>query len=227
MLVVIGCPVKDRAWCLPYWFEAIDKQNETLKDRDVQGKIICILSASSDGTEEIMEHQGVEIIKDERPGRSTTNIDGHCWGEPDTYDYMSSMRNQLVRTAVELKADYFFSLDSDIILPDDGLATLLDYAVDHPGVIAPAVNMSVGGPNWNQMDWLDPYRPAFAERHARSGSGRSDVVMGAMLLDRAGMEVQWSSHSQGEDVGFCLDAEAKRVPRWWLSEVKCQHLLYR
>jgi hypothetical protein len=226
MLVVIGCPVKDRAWCLPYWFEAIDKQNETL--HDVQGKIICILSASTDGTEEIMEHQGVEIIRDERPGRSINDIDGHCWGQPNTYAYMADMRNKLVRTAIELKADYFFSLDSDIILPDSGLATMLKYAVDHHGVIAPAVNMAVGETSWNQMDWIDPYRPGLAIRNPRwPETGRSDVVMGAMLLDRAGMEVTWQSHSQGEDVGFCLDAEAKQIPRWWLPEVKCDHLMRR
>jgi hypothetical protein len=227
MKVVIGAPVKDRAWVIPTWYRAIEEQE--IDDVDVS--VICIVSPSSDNTKELLEERGGIVLfhdTDLKPGRSRRDIDGHIWGDMETYAYMSDLRNSLTWAARGLEADYFLSLDSDIILPKNGLATLLDYAADHEGVVSPSVNMVARGTVWNQMSWVDNSRPSMAHRPIQEPmEGAADVVMACMLLDRSAMDVNWKAHRQGEDIGFCIDAAAKGVKLWWLPTVRCSHYMYQ
>lgn len=217
MNVVVGCPVKDRAWVLGEWFDAIQTQG-------VEVSVITLLSPSQDNTELILRDRGAHIIYDEEVGRSTTDIDNHIWGDQSNYEYMANLRNRLIDTCVSLDVDYFFSLDSDIILPPNALTQMLQFAESHAGIVAPAVNMVTGSPVWNVMNWVDKYRPGRADRTVVPiARGQADVVMAAMMLDRDGMRARWESHSQGEDVGFCLDAYSKQIPCWWLPEIICEH----
>lgn len=220
MKLVIGCPIKDRAWCLPQWWQAIE-------DQDVEHEKVCIYSESADETLQLLKDNDVTVLVDDRPGRRRNEIDGHMWVQ-QRYEYMSSMRNRLIEYCLEHEADYFFSLDSDVILPPKGLQQMLRFAETHEGVIAPAVNMTTGQIAWNVMAWKDREHPGVANRNAgEQQTGPADVVMAAMMLDRRGMECRWQSHTQGEDVGFCVDATAKDVPRWWLAEIHCTHLMRR
>lgn len=219
MKIVVGAPIKDRAWVIPEWHQAIVNQS-------IDVEIIALVSVSEDKTVELLDDRGVEVAYDFEDGRSTGEIDGHVWGAGNTYEYMASLRNKLTQWAIEKDADFFFSLDSDIILPPDGLRVLLEYAQTRVGVLSPAVNMTIGQTVWNTMDWVDRNRPSLANRISQNlYSYQADVVMAAMMLDRSAMECKWQSHQQGEDVGFCLDAEARRIPRWWIPEVQCDHLM--
>jgi hypothetical protein len=223
MRLVIGCPVAERGWILPHWFDAIYAQ-------DIDVEIICVFSPSVDNTEAILKEENVTIIYDERPPRPINEIDHHGWGGPDKYEYMASMRNALIDAALDREVDYFFSLDSDILLNMPGtLKTLLDFAATHSGVVAPAVNMGMHDTAWNTMNWIDPYHPNTAIRSVKHNpkGGQVDVVMAAMLLDKKGLEARWCSHYQGEDIGFSLDAYQKQIPLWWLPNVLCQHVMQR
>jgi hypothetical protein len=221
MNVVVGMPVKDRAWILPEWFDAIYSQG-------VEVDIVALVSPSEDGTEGLLRAEQITVVEDDRRVRSTLEIDGHLWGSLDTYAYMAGLRNRLTDIAIEREADYFFSLDSDIILPEGSLKYLLDFAAEHPGVTSPAVNMTTGDTAWNTMSWTDRDFPGMAYRPSkRPTAGQVDIVMAAMLLDRTGMECIWQAHGQGEDVGYCLDAYTRQVPLWWVPEVQCEHRMRR
>jgi hypothetical protein len=224
MHLVIGTLAKDRAWLLPEWFEAIEEQ-------EIDPTILCVYSKSEDNTREILEEHGVSIIEDSRPGRPVHEIDGHMWGDHATYAYMADMRNRLLWSAFALGADYFFSLDTDIILPKDAILSMLRFAESHPGVIAPAVNMGTNNVSWNKMDWVDKGHPGMAYRGMSLGEtvrGQADVIMAAMLMDSDTMQqVKWEPHVQGEDVGFCVNAAEKQVPLWWLPEIRCEHRMRR
>ena len=221
MRVIVGCPVKDRAWCLPDWFEAVEAQG-------VDVEYLFIYTPGSDETEEVLLQHTTNILI-EPTGRSETEIAGHLWGDINKYAYMAHMRNELLRNAHAMGADYFFSLDSDIILPPDGLKRLLSYASTHPGVVAPKVNMSWGATNWNVMSWVDPKYPRMAERSlVPPKTGQHHVVMAAMLLDRDAIDRGlWVAHHQGEDIGFSVHAWKEQIPLWWVEEIHCQHWMRR
>jgi hypothetical protein len=219
MKLMVGMPIKERAWCLPEWFAALEAQ-------DIEHEVVAIYSPSADETELVLIEHNATIIYDESLGRSLSNINAHCWGDLSTYHYMATMRNHLTRLALEREADYFFSLDSDIILPPNTLREMLKYAQGHPGVIAPAVNMTINARALNVMKWSTTRGHAYRDG-GEPPAGKVDVVMAAMLLDRTAMECQWRSHPQGEDVGFCADALDKNVALWWLPHIQCQHLMVR
>jgi GT2 family glycosyltransferase len=218
--VVVGCPVRDRAWTIPEWYAGIEAQ-------DIDVDVMCLVSPSVDNTEELLRERGVITFTLDDPGpRTKTQIDGHMWTE-GAYIYMARLRNALTYYAQQYGADYFLSLDSDIVLPKGGLAKMLEYAKAHMGVVAPAVNMGWRNTAWNTMDWVDYNRPSVAHRPViEPRGGQADVVMAAMLLDRIAMEkCAWAMHEQGEDVGFSLVARQQQVPLWWLPEVRCLHLM--
>ena len=113
MRIVVGCPLKDRSWALPRWLQAIANQG-------VELELVCLLSPSEDNTEEVLKQHPITLLYDERPGRSVLEIDTHAWGNLNgKYEYMASLRNQLIDYVIERDADFFFSLDSDIILPQN------------------------------------------------------------------------------------------------------------
>jgi len=222
MRLVIGCPVAERAWILSNWLQAIEEQN-------IECEIVCVYSTSHDETKQILTEWGVTILHDQLPPRPVHEIDNHSWGTFSKYEYMALLRNKLLAYCACTDTDYFFSLDSDILLPSHGLKTLLDYLQAHEGVVAPAVNMAhFHNTAWNTMSFADPYHPGMAERKTKwPKSGQVDVVMAAMLLDRKGMEARWCAHTQGEDIGFSIDARYKKIPLWWLGEVRCDHVMRR
>jgi glycosyltransferase involved in cell wall biosynthesis len=225
MKIVIGCPVKDRAWVIPDWLRAIQDQ-----EVDAEVEILCVASPSSDGTEQLILDGGGKLImmKEHHYRRTKKDIDGHIWNM-EMYEFMSSIRNGLKNRAFsDFEADYFFSLDSDVILPKDGLAALLDYAQEHKGVIAPAVNMVARGAAWNVMSWVDSGRPSMAHRPIQEPqAGRADVIMAAMLIPREAKSVRWEAHRQGEDIGYCIDAARNRVKLWWVPTVRTSHFMYQ
>jgi hypothetical protein len=226
MNVLIACPLKDRAWAIPYWYAGIDQNSDAANI-----SLLALVTPSEDGTEQVLRDHNVEVILDSEEGRPVHEIDSHVWGIIPKFEYMARLRNQLVEIALEREVDYFFSLDSDIVLPQFGLSKLLHYSQTHPGVVSPSVNMVMGGVAWNVMNWSNPHYPMAANRDkpyahiTAMQPGRADVIMAAMLLDRSAMECRWAAHMAGEDIGFCLDAESRGVNRWWYPEVRCQHLM--
>jgi hypothetical protein len=217
MKILIGCPIKDRGWCLPSWYEGIE-------DQGLEVEVITILSPSADNTELLLKERNIEILYDDDPGRPPQEIDGHVWHAVQ-YAYMARLRNQLLDWATAAEADYFLSLDSDIVLSANALSALIAFNQSHPGVVAPAVNMSSGNSvAWNTMNWTNPNAPRLATRGSPPTSGKVDVIMAAMLFDRRSIaQCRWQDNNQGEDVGFCLDAEARGINRYWLSEIRCAH----
>ena len=217
---MIACPLKDRAWAIPYWYQGIDENADAATI-----SMVALLSPSEDNSEEVLNSYNVEVIHDLEPGRPVLEIDHHHWGVADKFAYMSRLRNRLVELAIERDVDYFFSLDSDIVLPPYGLSKLLWYSRTHPGVVSPSVNMVVGGLSWNVMRWANPSYPGLVDRNSIPLEGKADVIMAAMLLDRSALECRWETHMAGEDIGFCLDAEDRGIARWWYPDVRCQHLM--
>ena len=219
MKLIVGFPCKDRAWILPQWFEAIESQG-------VECEVVCLYTHSVDDTELILKEHNATILYDDQPGRKLNEIDSHCWGVPATYEYMSILRNRLLDYAIDSGADYFFSLDSDIIIPPNTISQLLLFSRNHAGIISPALNMSPGSKAWNTMQWTQQH--GIATRSIGDITNEQvDVVMAAMLLDQYGMQCRWKAHPQGEDVGFSLDAYEKQIPCWWLSNLVCEHRMRR
>ena len=222
--IAVGCPVKDRGWVLETWFDAVETQIVP----GIEIEVVCVYSESEDDTEKILRSRGAHILYDEKRGRSPWEINSHAWGSPAVYEYMASLRNQLLDWVQASDADFFLSLDSDILAPFGTLKALLDFYRSCPGVISPAVNMGLNGTvAWNTMRWVSgPNSPATRQGTPPDRWGKVDVVMAAMLLDRSAVEtLRWAPHPQGEDLGFSANAARAQIPLYWLPQVACPHLM--
>lgn len=220
MKVTIGCPVKNRAWVLPRWYDALQQQNVDIQE------IICLVSPSDDETETILKERDVTIINDERPGRRPNEIIGHAWGMIEDYQYMANIRNVLLEAVKASNPDAFLSLDSDIILPKNGLKRLLEILAVKGGVVSPYVSMNASQYCPNMMTWQSPRELAYRPPTFPKQLSEVDVIMAAMLMDRNALGyVRWEAHPQGEDLGFCKVAELYGVHRWWAPSIHCDHIM--
>lgn len=204
MKVVFGCPVVDRAWILPEWLAAIDAQE--IDDYE----IACVVGPCTDGTERILlEHPRCRVWRtNER--RSQANVRSHSWPEEDLR-VISSARNLLrSRVLAAYEFDYYFSLDSDIILEPDVTRTLLGGFVDWDGAAAsPLVKMTPEGDGqhlaWNYMHFVEGSEAASRPgiQPAPTEPQVVDVLMAAILMRREVLELShWDPHPQGEDVAW-------------------------
>ena len=144
-------------WVLPRWHEAVVGQARSGLDIEV----VCHYTHSKDQTLTLLADRGVTVLNDPlRPTRPVESIDRHEWrfgNRGRDAAYMADLRNVLVAwVEAETAADYFLSLDTDIILPGGALAALLE---DFPGgALSPLVDLAhpcVGRTAWNFMSWLE------------------------------------------------------------------------
>jgi len=230
--VVVGCPVAERAWVLPQWLAAIREQT-------IEVEIVCLLGDSKDDTEELLREAGVTLLETGAPTRSPERMLSHTWSQDEgEFRLMAQLRNLLCYYAhEELRADIFFSLDSDIILPSASAIELLLQALhDYAGnAVAPLVDMAAPldlpvpkpPPAWNFMQWkLAGISAERAPHGPLAGMPfRAGVIMAAMMLDRTAQLVRWKDHPQGEDLGWSTDAFRHGVRLLVDPRVQCRHVM--
>jgi hypothetical protein len=248
MKLVIGMPVKDRSWILPVWFKAVNENvadarssyaniTHTVPSVHLDVEIVALYTDSEDDTKKILEDNSVVILHDTGPGRTAEEINRHLWGTPMWYEYMAHIRNELLDWAGDHNADWFFSLDSDVILAPGALRKLLQFWLrGFQGILSPAVDMcthllSNQRPEWNRMHWT---KLALIPERKREELGpnmlpvRADVVMAALLFDKVAMEnAYWTVDSHGEDIGLCRVAKDQHISRWWVPSIVCEHRMHK
>jgi hypothetical protein len=223
--ILIAAPVKDRAWIIPEWYDHLISQ-------EVEADIYfaALYSPSEDNTRELLLERDVKVIEDSEPGRPVREINSHMWGHQTDFAYMARLRNELITYASDAGFDYFFSVDTDILMPEGSLQKMISF--DKPGILAPALKMGVAPvgqpPIWNIMQWVDKDRADYAS-HVRmpNTDGTADVIMAALLFDRSSLDCRWQTHPQGEDIGLCMDAQRRQVGRYWLGDLVCEHVMIK
>ncbi len=232
--MAIGCPVAERAWILPKWIAAV-------KSQTVSTDIVCVYSHSHDGTLKLLEEAGAHIIESNFPTRDQARIYDHLWDQQrGEYRMMSILRNELVEWAQEGGYDFFFSLDSDIILPHEhALHDLMEDCIEvqpelASDAVAPLVDMILPIPNgpktqcaYNFMGWdNEGFTFEHGDRSIKPEAPKHvAAIMAAMLLNRKAMEVRWHDHRQGEDIGWSLDAWHKGVKLMIDPRIECLHAM--
>lgn len=228
MKIVIGCPVAERGWVLPAWFEAIEAQEFPYMPRP-EIEVMVLYTASRDDTLSILQEHGATIIESMLPTRDRGRIVGHNWSQTlHEYEYMASLRNTLRKEVLQQEADYFFSLDSDILLPHrfalDQL--LMDLEIHRYDAVAPLVNMlSEPGlePAWNFMNWSDHGYAGTRAAVQEAAAFDAGIIMAAMLLNKKAQCIPWMDHRQGEDLGWSLNARRSNIKIGVIPHIVCPH----
>ncbi|HEY3363540.1 MAG TPA: glycosyltransferase [Symbiobacteriaceae bacterium] len=238
-VVAVGCPVRNRAWILPRYLEALSR----LAYPGTQLRFGFIVNDSTDATEAIVR------AWDRRPHVDVINLGYPSWRREAGYSLanLALLRNRFSEWALATGARYLFSVDSDILVPPDALGRLL--AAQKPVVSMLVCNTPQDPPPPLRGNRLKPeppprvrpprpaynilYRDAagaavhYHETYPKDALFEVDVTGAAYLIDRQVFEagVRYAYHPQGEDMAFCLAAKRQGFGVWCDSRITGAHIM--
>lgn len=219
-MIVVGCPVRDRAWCLPEWFTRIEAAcklaeekphyvfvGDPVHDRDT---FLAI------DTNCRVYGRECSIVSLNEPYESYKRV----WNLI-RFGEMARLRNSLLKRVRELEPEHFWSVDSDILVAKDALTSALEarsrfdavgsrcYMTER-GTIAPSYAMLNGGG---------------LVRPDGKGCHPVDVIMAVKLMSPKAYYVDYETHRQGEDIGWSIAARKQGVKLGWDGRTISKHLM--
>lgn len=220
--VVIGCPIRDRAWAVNAWLDfALDAAFAAESD------VHFVFVAHPD------DQATIDAIRFRLPEDLATVVlsdETHPVGYRRTWDavrfsQMASLRNQLLAEVRDLQPDLFWSLDSDILAHPRALTSAVDlvensgydavgqacFMTTH-GTTAPSYGMLIGPSSGLKRPWQE-------------GQFEVDVIMASKVMTPAAFDVDYVTHRLGEDIGWSLAARARGCRLGWDSMQVSKHVM--
>lgn len=238
--ILLAAPVRDRGWVLPAY---LDRVNALILPEDVRLDCFFLLNGPDpQGCGPMLErfkelvsprmHVEVATWPEEPPAPPTRENANRL----NIYGYLARLRNETIERALSGGYDYLFSVDCDLMLPEDTLVRLL---ADDRDVVAGRVCNDEFWPLPSGLRVHNLLRRApfpgpegsTAYTHVRSlpESGLIDVdVTGAgFLIRRAVLEAgcRFAHHPMGEDVPFCEQAQAAGFRLYGDVGVRLDHIM--
>lgn len=197
--MIVGGPVSHREWILPTWKTYVEEALEGL-----EYSFLFAVSASDHGVIEILEDWGAEYIKVAELNR----VDKRNW-EPRRIKYMVQLRNRLLTEVRYREPDYFFSLDSDILIHKDSVKSALSIFEDDPEVWAVGLKAFMT-PKFRAYSSAAVYKNEDKREAREAGYRRPDVdeviypdaIMAAKIMDPRAYNIDYSFKTWGEDGGW-------------------------
>lgn len=236
-MIIIGCPIYKREWILDLWFECIENQTVPLSEigflfemgPDDDETHVALLKWHSNHPN-VPVFDGV-IRMNERhathpPSRRTWNL--------EAYYKMVSLRNNLLDRVTCLEPDYYFSLDSDILLENPKTLEILCEEIDNrqPCSVSPLSFMFPKGYEFpSVMSWVHKVGGKAGRELSTYEFGktfRADIIMAAVMMSKdVYQNVRYQWHRQGEDLGFATQSAEQGYPMYCVSSVYCPHIMHQ
>lgn len=209
MRLVIGCPVKDRAWIMDKWFDHI----ELAIPDEVEVEYVFVIP-SGDETLEIINKrcpQAHLVLTEEAPSYERN------WHKEGRYREMVQVRNALLREVRRINPDYFLSLDSDILVTPTCISESLSIIRDGYNAVAPPTFLDPTDKRFTNAAVLKPrggyYRATPGTSHI------VDIIMAIKLMDRAAYQVDYDFNIFGEDFGWSKGARENGIKMFYAGGI--------
>ena len=233
MKLILGCPMYKRSWILHHWIKSIISQSIPIND------IGFIFEVSPDDTPTIQALESwkkfdkripyFEIkIREDIPHFEHEN-NGRQWSM-SKYLNMVSLRNSLLESVRKVEPEYYFSLDSDILLTNTNtIELLIAHIKSGADAVSPLMFMTPFGTMYpSVMDWrLDVPTTAFRkEKYELGHYFQSDVIMAAKMMSKdVYNNINYTLHEQGEDVGWSLECKRAGFKLYSASYIYAPHIM--
>jgi hypothetical protein len=233
MKLIIACPIYKRDWILPYWIKAILKQSlhisnigfvfevdpkdtSTVESLKVWKKIDKNIPLF-----DIVERTDIPHFEHHNNGRQWTL---------SKYHNMINMRNSILSRVRQYQPDYYFSLDSDILIENPNtLELLIAHINEGADAVSPMMYMTPIGKDFpSVMSWVEkPGEKATRKKDYPLGSYfQSDIIMAAkMMSKKTYMSVDYEFHQQGEDLGWSKNAALNNLKLFNASYIYAPHIM--
>lgn len=221
--LVVGCPVRKRAWILPRWFDYIEAACAEVLVAPTYVFVIgpedfetseCILQETSKRRREVV------LVPADEPVREDVRV----WNE-DRYHHMVYLRNLLLGSVRTIGPDLFWSVDSDMLVHQDALTHAID-ALQRFDAVASRAYLSEGQdtrcPNWATYTRMG----GLSRQDMNGASFAVGVIMAIKLMTPAAYNVDYAWNHQGEDIGWSLAARKKGLTLGWDSRTTSKHVFY-
>jgi len=189
MKIMIGSPVRNRGWVLRRYLDALLRQK--VNNADIE--FMFVLNDSVDDTEDILKEYNMNYVT-----HNLNDSSGSVRGEY-SFNHLAEVRNRLLQEFLNSDADYLFSVDTDIIVPEGGLRRLIDSNKD-------IISMLI-----KNHPTLKAHNIMINSKHLQTipkGIIQVDVTGAVYLIKRKVIEsgVRYNYSINGEDVPFCKSA---------------------
>lgn len=221
-MIVIGCPVRKREWILPLWKEHLDiASKRAFPDYDifysfVVGKddknCIDIISSWDNANFRIVEENPKEDVR--------------AWND-GAYVHMAELRNSLLEDVREINPEFFFSIDSDMLMHEDSLVNMLDTYHNHDAwAVGGKAYLSMGGRNHPTFgNWINPSERRSFKRFESDQVISVDILMAIKMMDSRAYNIDYSYHKSGEDLGWSSNINASGGKLWWDGRITNKHVM--
>jgi hypothetical protein len=220
MNIIIGCPFSDRTWILDKWLEHIYTAFEKV---DIDPSFIFVVGSGNSEDIEALSHVKDATIRvvseEERP-------DIRKWNH-SRYEHMVSLRNELLSLVREEHPDLFLSLDSDILLAPDSIASALNCLEIYPEAWAVGMKcyMSKSSTSHPSMGiWSDINRIRY-RRVDCDDIATVDIIMAAKLMRPEAYNVDYTFHRNGEDLGWSSEIKSLGGKLVWDGRITNKHVM--
>jgi GT2 family glycosyltransferase len=226
--ITIGAPVRNRAWILRHYLDhlvSLDYPKDKIR-------FLFILNDSTDRSDEVLRdfkqeykelYAGIEISVYNQHAPE----DERTWRREKIYHTLANVRNKLLE---QIETPYFFSVDTDILVPPNALKVLVESNKDIvAGVIRNDYIIQPDAEYPNQLTNLLIMKNGTIRHYMKyplNDLFQVDVTGAIYLLKKEVCEqVRYGFDPQGEDVYFCLQAKEKGFEIWANSNVYAQHVM--
>lgn len=232
MKLLIGCPIYKRDWIFDHWMDCILKQSVDVRD-------IGIIFEASEKDEQTLSkiklygsqvpfaHYEVKMRPDLPHFEHKDN--GRQW-TLSKYANMVQLRNSLLDAVNKIEPEFYFSLDSDILLQNrNTLELLMGHIKDGADAVSPLMFMTPVGNNFpSVMTWRKDDKEKATRQHSYPLGTffEADVIMAAKMMSKeVYRNVRYEIHLQGEDLGWSKDAREKGYNLYCASYIYCPHIM--
>jgi len=221
MNLLVGCPVRDRAWILPAWFDHVEA---ACARADVVPSYIFAVGAGDPswpaiGAFSLLIGRSVTVV--ETGEQLSTATRG--WHLEARLRHMVEIRNLLLDAVREIGPDLFLSLDSDILLHSDAVANLVE-STQRFGAVGGAAFMSNTEEHPN-CGWVEGMTGFTRQRMEHRGVIPVGVIMAVKMMGPAAYSIDYAFSVQGEDIGWSLAAGEAGVRLGWDNRVINKHVM--
>lgn len=219
MEIFIGCPIYEREWIIREWLWNVEEQCNPKKV-----SLVFAITDGVDKTRDIIEEnharfkQVVLIDGNDLPAYRDRNI--------DRFNSLVILRNRIFEFLRETQLDYYFSWDSDILLPPGTLQQLI---ADDKDAVGPWVDLCPPGnrvPNCARRGPGDSFkRPKPIEHYFPMGElYKVDAIFACFLMKpQVWQRTYYQWHTGGEDFGWALSMADAGLECWMDSRIVGQH----
>lgn len=218
--ILIGCPVQKREWVIGEWFwHAL----AAVKVAGLRAGFVFVMDVTEEPLYTMIQNQcrmsGVDlwIVDVEEEERS----DRRQW-DSLRYQKMVDLRNLLLDEVRRIEPPLFLSLDSDILLHEDALVSMINH-LGEAGAIGSKTYLTRHGTAYPNYGNLNSAGQLIRQDHY--GVVKVQVLMAVKLMTPAAYNINYEYAAQGEDIGWSKACKKAGLKLMWDGTIGSKHVM--